>query len=111
MDEAERCTKLLYIAYGDVLAQGTASDIIAKAAMHTWQVMGGDLYPIAASLKKAPGVEHVGFFGNKLHVSGRQTDVIENALKSLPSPYQWSKILPGLEDAFLSLVGKVPGET
>lgn len=31
MDEAQRCTKLVYIAYGSVLAIGTAADIIAKA--------------------------------------------------------------------------------
>lgn len=31
MDEAERCTKLVYIAYGTILAKGSAADIITKA--------------------------------------------------------------------------------
>ncbi|WP_042567736.1 ABC transporter ATP-binding protein, partial [Ralstonia solanacearum] len=30
MDEAERCHKLAYIAYGELLAQGTAADVIAS---------------------------------------------------------------------------------
>jgi len=31
MDEAERCDELVYIAYGHVLAQGTAAEIVATA--------------------------------------------------------------------------------
>jgi ABC-2 type transport system ATP-binding protein len=31
MDEAERCHELVYIAYGDVLARGTAASIVAAA--------------------------------------------------------------------------------
>jgi ABC-2 type transport system ATP-binding protein len=31
MDEAERCHALVYIAYGNILAQGTAASIVAAA--------------------------------------------------------------------------------
>ena len=31
MDEAERCHELVYIAYGKVLAKGTAAQIVAQA--------------------------------------------------------------------------------
>ena len=31
MDEAERCDELVYIAYGHVLAHGTAAQIVATA--------------------------------------------------------------------------------
>jgi ABC-2 type transport system ATP-binding protein len=31
MDEAERCDKLVYIAYGRVLARGSAQAIVAEA--------------------------------------------------------------------------------
>jgi ABC-2 type transport system ATP-binding protein len=31
MDEAERCHELCYIAYGKVLARGTAPEIVAEA--------------------------------------------------------------------------------
>jgi ABC-2 type transport system ATP-binding protein len=31
MDEAERCDSLVYIAYGKILAQGTAAAIVADA--------------------------------------------------------------------------------
>ena len=34
MDEAERCDSLVYIAYGKILAQGTAAAIVAEAGAH-----------------------------------------------------------------------------
>ncbi|WP_080894927.1 ABC transporter ATP-binding protein, partial [Ralstonia solanacearum] len=36
MDEAERCHKLAYIAYGELLAQGTAADVIASQRLGAW---------------------------------------------------------------------------
>ena len=47
MDEAERCHKLAYIAYGKLMAQGTAQEIIAAQGLATWAVSGGDLPAIA----------------------------------------------------------------
>ena len=38
MDEAERCHKLAYIAYGRLMAQGTAAEIIAGQKLTTWEV-------------------------------------------------------------------------
>ena len=51
MDEAERCHKLAYIAYGTLMAQGTAAEIIAAQQLATWAVSGGDLGAVAARLQ------------------------------------------------------------
>ena len=60
MDEAERCHKLAYIAYGKLLAQGTAEEIIASQELTTWDVTGGDLDRGRRSACAAqPGVEQV----------------------------------------------------
>ena len=40
MDEAERCHRLVYISYGRLLAAGTAAEVIAQAALHTWELHG-----------------------------------------------------------------------
>ena len=40
MDEAERCHRLAYIAYGKLLASGTADEVIAQPALVTWAVSG-----------------------------------------------------------------------
>ena len=33
MDEAERCTRLAYIAYGNMLCQGSAEEIINQSQL------------------------------------------------------------------------------
>ena len=35
MDEAERCDRIAYIAYGRLLAQGTTAEMIAGAGLAT----------------------------------------------------------------------------
>jgi len=55
MDEAERCHKLAYIAYGKLMTQGSAAEIIASQKLTTWEVTGEDLNAIAERLRKAPG--------------------------------------------------------
>lgn len=107
MDEAERCTKLAYISYGHLLAEGTIPEIIAQAKLHTWYVLGNDLYTLANQLKLLPGVEQVAFFGNELHISGKNEAQLNQMIASIQKPDQkWGKITPSLEDVFISLVGK-----
>src|SRR6185503_17771000 len=81
MDEAERCHKLAYIAYGRLMAQGTAEEIIAAQGLTTWAVSGGDLTDIAARLQDVPGVEQIATFGSSLHVTGRDAGALEEALR------------------------------
>src|SRR5207344_1209817 len=71
MDEAERCHKLAYIAYGRLMAQGTAEEIIASQKLATWEVSGGDLGAVAARLRGSAGIDQVASFGSALHVTGR----------------------------------------
>src|SRR5471032_3497458 len=43
MDEAERCHRLAYIAYGRLLASGTAAEMIAAQTLAAYTVTGDDL--------------------------------------------------------------------
>lgn len=105
MDEAERCTKLAYVAYGNLLVEGTSSQIIEKSGLTTWQVTGDKLMSIANELKKIPSVDQVTFFGNKLHISGRNKNLLEKDIQAIKNE-QWKEIPTGLEDAFISFVNK-----
>jgi ABC-2 type transport system ATP-binding protein len=105
MDEAERCHRLAYIAYGKLLAKGTLDDVLASARLTTWEVSGPELGRLSPQLQTLPGVEQVTAFGNKLHVSGRDAAAIEQAIVPFrKEPYTWEKIEPGLEDAFIGLM-------
>jgi ABC-2 type transport system ATP-binding protein len=105
MDEAERCHRLAYIAYGKLLAKGTLDDVLASARLTTWEVSGPQLGRLSPQLQAVPGIEQVTAFGNKLHVSGRDAAAVERGIDSFrKEPYDWQKIEPGLEDAFIGLM-------
>ena len=105
MDEAERCHKLAYIAYGRLMAQGTAEEIITSQKLSTWEVSGTDLTAVAGRLRGRPGVEQVAAFGSALHVTGREPVALEAALREAVAGTD-SRAQPaatGLEDVFIHL--------
>ena len=80
MDEAERCHEIAYIAYGQLLAQGTIDEVIAQSHLVTYTVSGPDLQDLAEKLARVPGVDMVAPFGTSLHVAGRDTARFEEAI-------------------------------
>src|SRR5271169_1899761 len=107
MDEAERCNRLAYISYGNLLINGTADEVIAHVGLTTWSVHGPDLIKLAEQLRQKPGVEQAVVFGTLLHVSGDDTAALEQAIAPFRTgPYQWEKIPSGLEDVFIHLMDK-----
>lgn len=108
MDEAERCHRLAYLAYGHLLTQGTMQEIIKQTKLITWEVKGDNLAELAEQLRKIPGIEQVTVFGNTLHVSGSDKIKIQQSIQPylIDKTYQWRQIEPGLEDVFISLTAQ-----
>src|SRR5215475_2321008 len=80
MDEAERCHRLAYIAYGKLLTDGTVPEVVAHARLTTWSVSGPNLHQLAEELRRHPGVQQAVAFGSRLHVSGADADALEAAI-------------------------------
>lgn len=110
MDEAERCHRLAYIAYGDLLVQGTAEQIIQRIGLVTWSVTGSSLHELYQKLQHTTGIEQVTVFGNALHVSAKNKDQLEQiiALYKQDARYKWQPIQASLEDIFIHLVEHTP---
>jgi ABC-2 type transport system ATP-binding protein len=105
MDEAERCHRLAYLAYGNLLARGTLDEVLHSVALTTWTVSGPDLRELANQLRKLDGIEQVVAFGNTLHVSGRDQARLEAAIATVRNPaHTWTRVRSGLEDVFISLM-------
>ena len=106
MDEAERCDRIVYLAYGTVLARGTVDEVISGSTLTTWIVTGEDVRTLAAELHGREGIDQVSVFGVTLHISGKDTVKLERAI----APFRarpgvaWEKSSPSLEDVFIHLM-------
>ena len=108
MDEAERCHRLAYIAYGKLLATGTPGEVLHAARLFAWEVSGppAALAELAAALRRGAGIADVTAFGNTLHVTGDDEAVLEAAIAPARADarFAWRKTDPSLEDVFIDLM-------
>jgi len=112
MDEAERCHRLAYIAWGRLLVEGTADEVIAHSGLTTRLVLlrGGrgerSLALLARELQQARGVDTVIPFGAALRVSGRDAAALDAALAPVRSgaDFALERTPTSLEDVFVNLM-------
>ncbi len=113
MDEAERCHKICYLAYGQLLARGTADEVIAASNLQTWTVTAASqkrIHRLARDLNGRHGVDIVAPFGTVLHVSGTNAAALDQAI----APYRseagltWKQDEPTLEDVFILMMKQTP---
>jgi len=103
MDEAERCHRLAYLSYGNILATGSSNEVVAQAQLTTYKVEGHDLGALSKRMRTA-GLRAIAF-GNQLHISGSNAETLERAITPFRTgEYRWQKINAGLEDVFIHLM-------
>jgi ABC-2 type transport system ATP-binding protein len=110
MDEAERCHEIAYIAYGELLAQGTINDVVEASGLRTYSVSGPDIDQLAQRLLGTPGVDMVAPFGTSLHVAGRDAAALDATVEKFRSDSEldWALTSPSLEDVFIDLMSRSP---
>jgi ABC-2 type transport system ATP-binding protein len=108
MDEAARCTQLGYIVYSKLMATGTMQEIIANTGLSTWEINGKDLHALALQLRDMPGAADVSFFGNALHVSTRDPELLKKSMAQVfkDPRYLCAEVPSSLEDVFIHFVGE-----
>lgn len=106
MDEAERCHDIGYILYGQIIARGTAQEIISRSGLVTFNGEGPDIGRITGELEHRDGVLSASAFGASVHVSGSDRDALEKAIAPYRrEPFKWQEVSPSLEDVFIQLMG------
>jgi ABC-2 type transport system ATP-binding protein len=107
MDEAERCHDIAYIAYGRLMARGTADEVIAASGLVTFRAEGPGADRLSRELAEQPGVGMAAPFGPALHVSGPDRAALETAVAPYRrEPFRWSEVEPTLEDVFIDLMSR-----
>ena len=106
MDEAERCHRINYIAYGRLIEAGTVPDVVAGAGLTTVVLEGRNTAEAARRLKGMAGVEQVASFGNTLHVVGRDAVALRQSAGAVAQE-TGTAMHPAetmLEDVFIQLM-------
>jgi ABC-2 type transport system ATP-binding protein len=110
MDEAGRCHRVGFMRHGQIIAEGTPSQLRARLDGRVLELRGSPLKLLRRIAQNDPDVEDVRAFGDRLHlrVVDKKAEVV---LKRLP--YTINKegarvdvirvIPPGLEDIFIEL--------
>ena len=111
MDEAERCDNIVYLAHGKVVAEGSVAEIIRESGLVTYSARGEHVRSHVEPLRQQPGVDSASYFGAALHLSGRDRAALEQAIRSVGSELEWSRIEPSLEDSFIALMQKAGADT
>lgn len=105
MDEAERCHRLGYIAYGQLLAGGTPKELIQQSQFTTWLVEG-EVDVLLPVLQNHPAVALITRFGNSLHINGLDAAALAMTIEPFRqrNDLRWQLITPQLEDVFIHLM-------
>ena len=108
MDEASRCHKLAYIAYGRLLAQGSAAEVIAQQNLSSWAIRGKGLILLQDQLRGQPGVEQTVIFGDSLHVSDTYSAALARTVAATAASrgLHVETIETSLEDVFIYMMSR-----
>ncbi len=112
MEEAERCNQLAFIHRGNLVADGTPSDLISS--LDEYLVFVAPVRhdgPLSRSLMDVTGVQLLNQFGEELRIVASQS-VDRDALQRLLAPYGVESLRQGqasIEDVFMLLTREGSG--
>jgi ABC-2 type transport system ATP-binding protein len=107
MDEAERCQRVVYLAGGRLVVQGTADEVVRSANLVTFEATGPGIEQAARRLRHVAGVETAAVFGRELRVAGMDREALRRATESLSDAgLTWQEVEPRLDDVFIHMLNQ-----
>ncbi|HWX63887.1 ABC transporter ATP-binding protein [Bradyrhizobium sp.] len=100
MDEAERCNRIVYLAEGRIVVQGTSDEVVRQAALVIFETTGDGIDAVARRIRRKEGVEAAAVFGHALRVAGSDRAALQRAAGAFPN-LEWHEAEPRLEDVFI----------
>ncbi|HXF49930.1 MAG TPA: ABC transporter ATP-binding protein [Verrucomicrobiae bacterium] len=109
MDEAERCSRVAFIHHGKILALDDPKRLKATSEREVFEVKIKNPRQWRERLEGLPGLLELEIFGDKLHLSFAKGEMQEKAVAEALSQKGATadsvrRIVPSLEDLFISLV-------
>ena len=111
MDEAARCTRIGFMSDGQMIQEGTPSQIRSLLDGRVLELTGTPLPLLRRLVQTDPDVQDVQMFGDRLHLrvgAGQAEQVVERLQAKIPEAgaqvQRLRLIPPQLEDVFMSLL-------
>ena len=109
MDEAERCNRIVYLANGRIVVQGSAEEVSRQSGLITFEASGAGVDDAARALRQKDGVEAAAVFGQALHVAGTDRAALTAAIHAIDGDLEWQEVAPRLEDVFIHMLSAKGG--
>jgi ABC-2 type transport system ATP-binding protein len=110
LDEAERCARIGLLYEGRLVREGDPLAMRRSHRLPVVEIWCGDARAAGEIAGSLPGVSQVGVYGDRMHVTlgeGAQPDDVVGLLRREGiDVIDHRRILPSLEDVFISLVAK-----
>jgi ABC-2 type transport system ATP-binding protein len=104
MDEAERCHRVAYLAYGKLLTQGTVQEVIERAGLTVWRLESSNPGQLMVKLQGRENISVVPF-GSALHVCSHDAGAVRAAVATVVGDgVTAAPSEPSLEDVFIYLM-------
>jgi len=111
MDEAARCTRVGFMAQGQLILEGAPGELRKRLQGRILELAGQPLMALRKIAHAEPGVQDVQMFGDRLHLrvkDGQAEQVLAHLQESLPGRgvqgFRLRLIQPQLEDVFMDLL-------
>ena len=105
MDEAERCQRVVYLADGRLVVQGSAEQVVRAAHLVTFEATGPGIERVARRIRREPGVETAAVFGSVLRIAGMDHNTLRQAIDRLhDTDVTWTEVEPRLDDVFIHML-------
>ena len=105
MDEAERCARVIYLAGGKLVVQGSAAEVVRAARLVTFEATGSGIEHAVRALRGRAGVETAAVFGQALRIAGTDRAALLAATAALDAPgLVWAEVAPRLDDVFIHML-------
>ncbi|MBI4909817.1 MAG: ABC transporter ATP-binding protein [Acidobacteria bacterium] len=103
LDEAERCDRVALMHQGKFLLMDTPQVLRESLPEVCYELRGDDMRSVRDRLRQLPSVSHVELAGNSVHVFLRAGERETELFAAVPGA-SFRKVLPSLEDVFISTV-------
>ncbi len=104
MDEAERCQRVVYLAGGRLIVQGTVDEVVRDSSLVVFETTGDALEPVLRAIRGAPGVETATIFGRALRIVSLDRRALQRAITIRAPNLAWEEVPARLDDVFIHLL-------